>query len=824
MSHRAVIWTYVLAVTGAAMIAYPALIGDYGPFDRGDVAAGLLLFIASPVAESLVVHINFRKSAHSFSLLELPLTVGILTTHPLLVVVAYGLGGGMVLLIRRHQPPMKLIFNSATFVLTATLSAFIFRLVPHPQSFLSPLTWISVTTAVLVASLVGTGLVVGVISIAERRFDFRALGTALLWGLSTATGGISLGIAVAILASQSIVAVVFVTAPLLAVFAANRAYESEHEKRRSLQVVFDTSRTLTEEGESEPALFGVLRSFRQSMSSDFAAIYLEQGSKDFLRLLIDADGQHRSTVSRTALEPLLGLATLRGRAWSMSGEVPKEHGDAEGTTECADLSVLMAVTGQSSIVEALVSPLLDDSETLGLVLVGSSGNSFRHLGKDELSLFETVCRSIASHARLSRGAFQDALTGLPNRRRLMQRMEGVFEAGVEGHHALLLIDLDDFKGINDTFGHSMGDGVLGEVGRRLQACIPDGWVAARLGGDEFAILGQAASVAQCAAVGEKALAAFSEPIEVGGHAFRVRASIGLGLGADADSPAALLRNADTALYEAKDVGKGQLMVFNQPMYARAARRYRLGEALREALSNDDLFVVFQPIVSLPRGEIVGGEALARWEHPEFGTVSPDEFVQIAENLNIAGRLATWVLSQIVATFTTIPGKLSVSMNVSPGDLGDETFVRELLHAASRIRPHVLGIEVTERMLLSDQQIRDVLNVLKLAEIKIYVDDFGTGYSSLAYLKDLPLDYLKVPKEFVSDIELGSRTLAVVQGVVALGRALGLDTVAEGVETREQARLLSEAGVIFGQGYLFDRPLTIPDFRRRVSETTISRAA
>jgi diguanylate cyclase (GGDEF)-like protein len=823
MSRTKVIWIYVLAVASLAIGAFPALIGDYGPFTRAEWGAALLLFVASPAAESLVVHINFRKSAHSFSLLELPLTVGILTLPPLLVVLAYGLGSGLVLLIRRHQPPVKLMFNCATFVLTATVALFIFRLLPRSESFISPATWMAVTTAVLTGSMLGTGLVVGVISIAEHRFDFRGLWTALLWGISTATGGISLGIAATILANESIVAVVFVTAPLLAIFAANRAYESEHERRRSLEVVFDTSRALNEEGESEPALLGVLSRFHESMSSDFAALYLEQGSKDFLRLLIDSDGQHRSIAPRSIVEPLLELANRRGHAWSLAENASKgpEHSENRTTEE---LAVVRSVSGRLTTVEALVSPLLDDNETLGIVLVGSSGSSFRHLGKDELSLFETVCRSIAAHARLSRGAFEDALTGLPNRRRLIQRLETAFELGAEARHALLLIDLDDFKGINDTFGHAVGDGVLAEVGHRLRQIVPDGWMAARLGGDEFAILGQADSVAQCARIGELALEALSELVEVGAQKFQIRASIGLALGGDADSPAALLRNADTALYEAKGLGKGQLMVFNQPMYARAARRFRLGEALRDALNSERLYVVVQPVVDLATSEVIGGEALVRWHDAEFGAVPPAEFVQIAEEMALSVPLATKVLSSVVEEFRTMPGSLAISMNVSPGDLGDVEFVRALLDAAFILRPHVLGVEITERMLLSDERIGVTLAGLRGQGIKVYVDDFGTGYSSLAYLKDLSLDYLKIPREFVSGIEQDSRTLAIVQGVVALGRALGLTTVAEGVETREQQRLVLEAGAAYGQGYLFDRPISFAEFRLKVSATSLRAVA
>ena len=824
VNRRRVVWVYVLGVALAAVGAYPVLIGDYGPYDGRDLAAGLLLLIATPAAELLVVHVPIRKSAHSFSLLELPLTAGLMTAPPLIVIVAYGLGSAMVLVIHRRQPPLKLIFNTAVFVLTATVAVFVFGLQAHPSTVLSPITWGAVTVSVFVASLLGTVLVAGVISIAERRFDYRGLLTTILWGLATACGGISLGIATAILADQSLWSVAFITAPLLALFAANRAYESERQRRQSLQMVFDTSRTLTEESESETALFGVLARCHESLSSDAAAIYLDQGSETCLCLLVDERGQHRSVVPRAAVAPVFELAARHGGAWSIAGELTDGPGGVVLEAERRDLAGLLGGSGRSTVAEALVAPLVDGAGTMGLVVVASYGDSFRRLGKDQLALFETISRSIASHTRLSREANEDALTGLPNRRRLMQRLEAAFEEGRASRTVLMLVDLDDFKGINDTFGHAFGDGVLHEVARRLQRVMPDGWMAARLGGDEFAVLGETASVAHSSEVGEGALKILTDVVEVGGQAFQIRASMGLCLGLLAESPAALLRNADTALYEAKREGKGRLMVFNEPMHERAARRYRLGEALREALNRDQLTVVFQPVVSLNNGELVGGEALARWEHPEFGPVRPDEFVQIAEAENLSVQLATRVLALVVAGVRTIPGSLSISMNISPGDLADASFLAGLLDAATAVRPHVLGVEITERMLLSDQRIREVLGTVREAGIRVYVDDFGTGYSSLAYLKDLPADFLKIPREFVQDIEHGARNLAVVKGVVALGRALDLAVVAEGVESPEQRRLVTEAGAEFGQGYLFDVPLSLHEFRARVlTAETIARS-
>lgn len=828
-AHRA-LWAYVLAVAAAALCAYPLLVRDYGPFETNDYWAALLLFVATPAAESLVVHFRFHRSAHSFSLLELPLTVGILTTSPLLVVLAYGLGSGLVLRLRRRQPPIKLVFNTATFVLTATVAEFIFSSIPHPHSTFSEMTWLAVGTSVMTASALGTALVIGVITVAERKFQTSELPKSIAMGLMTASGGISIGIAAAMLASSSILAVLFITTPLLALFAANRAYESEHQRRESLQVVFDTSRTLTEEPESETALLQVLERCYQSMPCDFVAIYLEYGPESFVRLLVDGEGRHRTAVTSSIVRPLLDLAALRGQAWSMlrdeeDATTTSRNLDIPSNTEQASpIQIVRDVTDRQAVAAAFGAPLMDGNEVIGIVIVGEYRGSLKHLGHEDRELFETVCRAIGSHTRLTREAHEDPLTGLPNRRRLTERLETLFGLESVGHSVLMFIDLDDFKGINDTLGHEIGDGVLRAIGDRLKRILPAGWLAARLGGDEFAVLGGHDSVAEGIAFGEEILATLSSTFTVGPHVFQIRASVGLAVAADAESPAHLLRNADTALYEAKGLGKGQLMVFNQPMHARAARRYRLGEALRQALDQDELHVVFQPVVNLGSGAIIGVEALVRWQDSEFGQVPTDEFVEIAEQQNLSAKLAMRVLAAATEGMSSVPGAISVSMNVSPGDLGDADFVLALLRARETVLPHSLGIEITERMLLSDPRIRDVLGVLRNEGIRVYVDDFGTGYSSLAYLKDLPVDYLKIPREFVRDIERDSRTLAVVRGVVALGKALGLTVVAEGIETSEQRFLVTEAGAALGQGYLFDRPLSVIDFRQRMREAGVKEAA
>ncbi|MFN0146536.1 MAG: putative bifunctional diguanylate cyclase/phosphodiesterase, partial [Dehalococcoidia bacterium] len=325
-------------------------------------------------------------------------------------------------------------------------------------------------------------------------------------------------------------------------------------------------------------------------------------------------------------------------------------------------------------------------------------------------------------------------------------------------------------------------------------------------------------------VAESVLTAFRHPILTSSQSFSVRLSIGTALGADADSPATLLRNADTALYEAKRLGRGQAQAYTESMHARVARRYNVAEALRAALDRDETTVVIQPVVRLQDGVIVGGEALSRWDSPELGRIGPDEFIVVAEQHGLSATLTARVIAKVVSALSSWPGSLSVSVNVSPGDLADSGIVTALIEGARAVHPHVLGVEVTERLLLSDPAILTVLQVLRKGGLQVYIDDFGTGYSSLAYLKDMPADYLKVPREFVRDIAVGSRTLAVVDAIVAVGRALGLQVVGEGIETETQQRLLGRLGMAYAQGYLFSAPLPLERFRDFVAESLAERAA
>ena len=339
---------------------------------------------------------------------------------------------------------------------------------------------------------------------------------------------------------------------------------------------------------------------------------------------------------------------------------------------------------------------------------------------------------------------------------------------------------------------SRDDGI--EVGARVVAYVGDAYAShVDAPADRIVLLDDDCSMLD---------GALAEPIESNGQTFSVGASIGLALGEDALNPSALLRNADTALYEAKRKGKGGTEVFSAPMHEKVARRYQVAEDLRHALSNGELRVAIQPIVSLADGKVVGGEALARWLHPTLGEITPTEFVRAAEEHGLSVQLTEVVLAQLRQVFFSCANATLISMNVSPGDLRHTELVASILGLAHEVAPHSLAIEVTESLLISDQDQLDTLRLFRERGIRVYIDDFGTGFATLDYLRRFSsADILKIDGSFVAGVtDPNSHDLAIVAAALVLADTLGFNVVAEGVETPAQVEVLQRLGCQFGQGY------------------------
>ncbi len=417
-------------------------------------------------------------------------------------------------------------------------------------------------------------------------------------------------------------------------------------------------------------------------------------------------------------------------------------------------------------------------------------------------------------AELKYRACHDALTGLPNRLLFQDRAaSGLARTRRDGTTAgVLFVDLDDFKVVNDTMGHGVGDELLVAAGLRLSAVVRDRGMVARLGGDEFALLIE--NVADPAAVdafAERIVDAFGEPFVLADGSVVSTATVGVATTQDSADADELLSHADLALYAAKAAGKRQWRRYLPVLSAGMVRRREVQAALEDAVKKSTFSLAYQPIVALTSGGIAGFEALVRWRHPQWGMMQPDQFIELAEETGHIVPLGSWVLGQAAADIIGWVGQapLYVSVNVSARQFRDPGFVggvRRVL-AETGLPPSALMLELTESVLLRrDERIHSDLMELKVIGVKLAIDDFGTGYSSLSYLRELPIDVLKVDKSFVEGIGTSPQRLALVEGIIRIARTLNLNVIAEGIETEVQRDLLVSMGCQFGQGYLLAMPV------------------
>ena len=447
--------------------------------------------------------------------------------------------------------------------------------------------------------------------------------------------------------------------------------------------------------------------------------------------------------------------------------------------------------------------------------------------------------------QLARRAFYDTLTSLPNRALLLDRISQA-EARARRRNAMIgvvFIDLDNFKRVNDSLGHHVGDRLLIAAAKRLEGCVRPSDTVARLGGDEFVILLEhlgSEATSEGTQIAENILAQFRQPFDLDEKQYIVSASVGLAFACasgDRGDADALLRDADVAMYRAKNEGKGRYVVFEENMHAEAVRKLEIETDLRSAIEHRELRVYFQPIVQLQAAGFREMEALVRWQHPTRGLLPPSEFIAIAEESGLIIPLGRYVLEeacqQVARWQREFPAEppLKVSVNLSPRQFDDPNLVTDVAAAlaGAHIGAALLKLEITEGLIMRDtEKSIETLQKLKDFGVTIAIDDFGTGYSSLSYLRKLPLDVLKIDRSFVQGIGRSTEDDAIVQAVISVAQSLGLSVTAEGIETNEQAALLRQWSCQAGQGYLFSRPLPPEEltamFRARSSDSNGSHAA
>jgi diguanylate cyclase (GGDEF)-like protein/PAS domain S-box-containing protein len=546
------------------------------------------------------------------------------------------------------------------------------------------------------------------------------------------------------------------------------------------------------------------------------ALFIEGDRVALSRIVYTEDvDRYGRVVGATDHPELLGDGPV-ARAWRDARPLVA----AAGGMEADEMGQAAADSGLDTTV---VLPLLVGAQVAAMLRFFASGRPEERLldtlwdGTNQLG---RVVERARSRDELSHQALHDTLTGLPNRTLLMNRLGHALarQARTASQVALIFVDLDNFKLINDSLGHEIGDDLVVKVSRRLVRVLGPEDSIARFGGDQFIVLceylGREQEAVQLA---ERILASISQPISLRGHKNAIiTASAGIAIAAEPGiTPEALLRDADLAMYRAKEAGRGRYQIFDSAMHQRATQRLTIANELRTAIGDGQLRLLYQPQVNVATGELVGVESLVRWQHPERGLLTPIEFIAIAEETHLIVALGDWVLMeacrQAAEWCQQYPDRtpLKLSVNVSPKQLARPELIDEVASVLARtgLVASSLCIEITESVLMNGDLYLEALLALKLLGVSIGIDDFGTGYSSLAYLRRYPVDVIKVDKGFVDGLaDPDPRPTAIMAAVVDLAHALGVIALAEGVETRSQQVALEELGCDECQGYYFSRPV------------------
>jgi len=774
------------------------------------------------IAERCVVHLQFRRSAHSFSLGDIPLVFGLIFATPSNLLAGVLAGTSLTLLLDRRLPPIKFVFNLAQFALTASIGIFVVHHLAAVPEALGPHLWIATFIATQASGALTVLLIGLAISLSEGTVHPRTLAQMLVMDFVVSATNTSLALAGAIVVATDPRAIPLLLVPAVTVFLAYRAYLIERQRHERLEFLYEATRTLSRSPEIVQALEGLLAKSLEAFRAELAEIVLfsSDGSPPLRTTLGPGD-------YREVMEPIDDEIANELRAL-IDTDRPSVRLERPFGSEA-----LRRYLDGRLVTDAMLAMLPGENRVIGTIMLANRFGVIRSFSDDDLKLFETLANNASvalQYDRLEQAvlqlrelqeqlhhqAFHDPLTDLANRSLFINRVKETLVAG-SSEVAVLFIDLDDFKTFNDSFGHAAGDELLMAVASRLRDSVRPGDTIARLGGDEFAVMVHESGHARedGVLVAQRIMRAFEVPVEAANETISVHLSIGIATTSDSRRADELIRNADLAMYRAKESGKGRFEIFDLQMRDAVLKRHGLKEELQRAVEREEVVVEYQPIVALASGEVVAAEALVRWNHPGRGRLLPSEFVPLAEETGLIVALGQHVLDEACrkarAWQDWDPARApAIHVNLSAVELADPHLTHTVGAALSdaSLDPSRLILEITESLIKDADAHAPALHELRAMGVGLALDDFGTGYSALSYLRTLPLDILKIAKPFVEGMARGSQENSFVRMIIDLARALELRVVAEGIESEEELDALRDLDCELGQGFYLAMPLDL----------------
>jgi diguanylate cyclase (GGDEF)-like protein len=810
---RLVLGVVVVLLGLSAAVGYPY--AGRGAFSTALTLPWWAMALGFAATEAHVLHLQGKRHARTVSLSELVVVLGLFFAAPLDIMIGWLVGSAAVFVVQRRTTLLKASFNLALVCAETAVAVAVFHAAVSLGDGHWKAVWLGAYAAAFVLNALGVIAIGVVIAVHEGGWH----STRLMREAVTGNPAGPIVVTVALIGVTSVTAVpdtvwlFALVGPLI--FQVYRVYASLADRHGNLERLYRFSQAVGSASETDQVLRTVLGEAMELLRSERAEVAILASGGGVVRVRIDAAGRlSRSGQTRSTEGDCLETV--------VDGGVPllAPRGTREVTARC-----WLEARGFR---EAIAVPLRSHDGIFGELIVADRLGDVRTYEEDDVRVLEMV----ANHAgvalmnsqlieKLQHDALHDTLTGLPNRVFLQRSLRAALDqvhAGNASGAAVMILDLDGFKEVNDILGHQQGDLLLVEVGDRLRAAVAHAGTVARLGGDEFAVLlSDTDDETGVLRLAGRALRALESPVVLDGLEVEVGGSIGVALApAHGRDAAELLKRADVAMYEAKSAARG-LRLYEPDLDTTSPHRLTLLSDLRAALQNDGIQVHVQPQARLDSGAVVGVEALVRWQHPDLGWIPPDEFIPIAERSGLIGRLTTLVLESSLAAcgrWRAAGRDIGVAVNLSARSLQDADLVEEVARLLHRhgVPAAGLTLEVTEGSVMADPaRAVALLHELRDLGVRLSVDDFGTGYSSLSYLKRLPVHEVKVDRSFVTGLREEGEDVAIVRAIVDLGRHLGLEVVAEGIEDQATWDLLASMGCDLVQGWHLARPMPTGEF-------------